>query len=183
LALAYLEFWRKHKVFSEQSIARMLEIELTSELLIAGLEGMQDKKKSIDSFYEKWELTYPSQAKEETRFKEIMKTISEVFVDDTLAASDFKRSPLFYTLYCVVYHHLFGLPGIQRHSPKKHLTKDGHDGLRDAVASLSEKIDNAKDPTLPIPQKYKAFIAACQRQTDNIIPRKIRFDSLFDEAF
>jgi hypothetical protein len=183
LALAYLEFWRKHKVFSEQSIARMLEIELTSELLIAGLEGMQDKKKSIDSFYEKWELVYPHQAKEETRFKETMKTISDVFADDSLAASDFRRAPLFYTLYCVVYHHLFGLPGIQRHSPKKHLAKDDHDGLRDAVTALSEKIENAKDPALPVPQKYKAFITACQRQTDNIIPRKIRFDTLFDEAF
>ena|ERR1700674_2267655 len=43
LALAYLEFWRKHKVFSEQSIARMLEVELVSELLIAGRDGMQDK--------------------------------------------------------------------------------------------------------------------------------------------
>ena len=30
LALAYLEFWRHHRIFSERSIARMLEVELTS---------------------------------------------------------------------------------------------------------------------------------------------------------
>lgn len=40
LALPYLEMWRKHKIFSEQNVARMLEVELTSELLIAGHEGM-----------------------------------------------------------------------------------------------------------------------------------------------
>src|SRR5579883_2330375 len=44
LAHSYLEFWRHHKIFSEQNIARMLEVELTSELLIAGNSGMQDKK-------------------------------------------------------------------------------------------------------------------------------------------
>jgi hypothetical protein len=183
LALACLEFWRKHKIFSEQSIARMLEIELTSELLIAGLEGMQDKKTSVDDFYEKWEDVYPNQTREEKRFTETISAISEMFPDDVLRDSDFRRPPLFYTLYCVVYHHLFGLPGIQRASPKKPLTKDQYESLRDAVTMLSEKLDNVKDPTYKIADKYKAFITACQRQTDNIQPRKIRFNSLYEEAF
>jgi hypothetical protein len=183
LALAHLEFWRKHKIFSEQGIARMLEIELTSDLLIAGQEGMQDKKKTIDTFYEKWELSHPNQVKEDYQFKTTMSTIAEVFSDDSLAASDFKRAPLFYTLYCVVYHHLFGLPGIQWATLRRHLNKDQYDELKNAVILLSEKIDSAKDSALPVPRKYKAFIDACQRQTDNIAPRKIRFDSLYDESF
>ena len=183
LALTYLEFWRKHKVFSEQSIARMLEVELVSELLIAGNDGMQDKKKSIDDFYEKWETSYPDKARDEKRFKDTFDAISETFADDDLASSDFRRPPLFYTLYCVVFHHLFGLPGIQRAAPRKRLSTDQRDGLREAVISLSEKIVQSKDPTVEIPAKYKAFVLACQRQTDNIQPRKIRFNSLFDEAF
>jgi uncharacterized protein with ParB-like and HNH nuclease domain len=63
LALTYLEFWRKHRVFSEQSIARMLEVEAVSELLIAGNSGMQDKKKSIDDFYERWGNFIPGKSK------------------------------------------------------------------------------------------------------------------------
>lgn len=118
LALTYLEFWRKHKVFSEQSIARMLEVELASELLIAGNAGMQDKKKSINSFYDTWEKSYPDQARDEKRFKDTLDAISETFANGDLANSDFRRPPLFYTLYCVVFHHLFGLPGIRRASPK-----------------------------------------------------------------
>jgi hypothetical protein len=182
-ALAYLEFWRKHKVFSEQSIARMLEVELVSELLIAGNDGMQDKKKSIDGFYDKWETSYPDQARDDKRFNEVMGTISEVFTDDALAESDFHRPPLFYSLYCVVFHHLFGLPGIQRASPKKKLTADQRDDLKQAVVLLSEKIAQSKDPDIDLPSKYKNFVAACSRQTDNIQPRKIRFSSLYDEAF
>ncbi len=147
LAMAYLEFWRKHKVFSEQSIARMLEVELTSELLIAGSEGMQDKKKTIDSFYDKWELSYSNKDRDEKRFKETLNTISETFTNDELLNSEFRRPPLFYTLYCVVFHHMFGLPNIQRPSPRKRLTEDQRDDLREAVSSLSDKIAESNPDT------------------------------------
>lgn len=183
LALTYLEFWRRHKIFSELAIARMLEVELVSELLIAGHDGMQDKKTSIDSFYEKWEQRYPEQDRDEKRLKDTLDAISESFTDDVLRYSAFRRPPLFYTLYCVVFHHLFGLPGIQRPSPRKHPTADQRDALREAVSFLTEKIDSAKDPTAELPLKYKPFVEACQRQTDNIQPRKVRFNSLFDQAF
>lgn len=183
LALAYLEFWRKHKIFTERSIARMLEVELTSELLIAGHSAMQDKKTSIDAFYSDWEKEYPHQARDEKRFAETMAEISETFADDTLARSDFRRPPLFYTLYCVVFHHLFGLPEIKRATPKKSLTPDKQAALRDAVVLLSEKISDSKTPDVEIPPKYRQFVLASSRQTDNIQPRKIRFDTLYGEAF
>lgn len=183
LALTYLDFWRKHKIFSEQGIARMLEVELTSELLIAGHVGMQDKKKSIDSFYDTWESSYPDQRKDRRRFQETMNVISETFTGNELATSKFQRPSLFYTLYCVVFHHMFELPKIQRSTPRKRLTRDQREGLREAVVLLSDKIDESKDPTVEIRPKFKKFIAACASQTDNINPRKIRFNSLFDQAF
>ena len=183
LALTYLQFWRQHTIFTEQSIARMLEVELTSELLIAGNKGMQDKKTSIDTVYSDWENSYPTQARDEHRFNETISALSETFVDDLLAESAFRRPPLFYTLYCVVHHRLFGLPGIGKVSPKKKLNASERDSLREAVETLSEKITAAKDPKVETPARYKQFVLACSRQTDNIQPRKIRFDSLYDEAF
>jgi hypothetical protein len=153
LALTYLQFWRQHKIFTEQSIARMLEVELTSELLIAGNKGMQDKKTSLDTFYSDWEESYPTQARDEKRFKETMLVLSEAFVGDLLAESAFRRPPLFYTLYCVVHHCLFGLPGVNRVSPKKKLNANERDSLREAVEALSEKIAGAKDPTIETPAR------------------------------
>jgi hypothetical protein len=181
-ALKYLEFWRKHSIFSEQNIARMLEVELTSELLIAESKGMQDKKSSIDDFYKDWESEYPHENREKKRLETTMEQISET-LDEDLSDSEFHRPPLFYTLYCVVFHHTFGLPQIQRPSPRKTLGAIQRESLRDAVLSLSEAIVRSKDPTEKISRRYARFIGACQRQTDNLIPRKIRFDGLFDEAF
>jgi hypothetical protein len=54
--------------------------------------------------------------------------------------------------------------------------KSGDPGLKEAVTFLSEKITKSKDPSIETPTKYKAFITACQRQTDNIQPRKIMFN-------
>jgi hypothetical protein len=183
LALTYLEFWRQNRIFSEQSIARMLEVELTSELLIAGSDGMQDKKTSVDVFYEGREDSYPTQERDERRFQETMATISESFSKDGLSATEFRRPPFFYTLYCVVYHRIFGLPETTIATPRKRLTADDREGLREAVSLLSEKIRESKNPDAKVATKYKKFIAACQRQTDNIQPREIRFTGLLDEAF
>lgn len=161
----------------------MLEVELTSELVIAGMSGMQDKKKSIDEFYEEREDSYPSMKIDKQRFENVMEELSESFPGG-LGGSVFRRPPLFYTLYCVVFHRRFGLPGIQRQSPKKKLTLSERDGLREAVEKLSDIFANLKsDKTYSPPKKYAHFISATTRQTDNIIPRKARFDSLYDEAF
>ena len=184
LAHSYLEFWRRHKLFTEQSIARMLEVELTSELLIAGIAGMQDKKTSIDTFYGDLDDSYAKEKRDTKRFNDTLGTISDTF-NGELAESQFRRPPLFYTLYCVVYHHIFGLPSVQRSTPKKRLTADDREGLREAVVRLSDAVDQSKDPAEAgkVLKKYRSFVMACQRQTDNIGPRKERFNSLFDAGF
>jgi hypothetical protein len=183
LALSYLEFWRAHKLFTEQAIARMLEVELVSELLIAASQGMQDKKASINDFYAEWEEQYPGQQTEEKRFNDTMGVISETFPNGDLAQTEFRRPPMFYTLYCVVYHHLYGMPNVLRTTQKKKLTADDRDRLRDAVVRLSEVLVQSKDPAGKPPQKYHAFVVSSQAQTDNINPRRERFNTLYETAF
>lgn len=182
LAHEYLEFWRNNRIFGEQSIARMMEAELTSELLIAGQAGMQEAKKSIDDFYRDWDADYPNREREEKRFRGVFRTIMEAIPSKELAESAFHRVPLFYTLYCVIYHHVHGLPGVQRSSPTKQLTNDEKTSLRDAVLKLSELIAESGDE--PVKNKKMAtFVAATQRGTEKLAPRRTRFDTLYDEAF
>src|SRR5581483_4423895 len=127
--------------------------------------------------------TYPNQERDRKRFDETLAVISETFHNGDLAASAFRRPPLFYTLYCVVYHHLFGLPDIQRPSPKRKPTADERESLMDAVTKISDAVVQAKDAGYEVPKKLTGFVLASQRQTDNITPRKTRFNSLYAEAF
>jgi uncharacterized protein DUF262 len=181
LALEHLEFWRLNGVFSERSIARMLEVELTSELLIAEVAGMQDKKKSIDQFYATYDEEFPGRDRFEKRFRESIDTISETF-DNRLSDSEFARGPLFYSLFCAVYHYQHGLPNEHISTPRTGITKRQRGELADAVDLLSPIIAAGRAGQ-PVPPQYSAFVNACLRQTDNIRPRQERFVTLFRRAF
>ncbi len=122
----------------------MLEVELTSELMIAQLDGLQDKKKSIDTFYEKYDETFGDQKRVETRFGSTIDAIEES-VEDTLNDSEFRRPPLFYSLFCAVYHRSYGLPNFNMSSPKHALIQTEKNNLASAIAKLSEVIENARE--------------------------------------
>lgn len=102
LAYEHIEFWRRHNIFSERQIARMAEVEFTSELMVAEMDGLQDKKKSINKFYSDYDETFHNRSQIENRFKAVIDTIGEC-VGDILADTEFRRSPLFYSLFCAVY--------------------------------------------------------------------------------
>ncbi|HEV3456396.1 MAG TPA: DUF262 domain-containing protein [Thermoanaerobaculia bacterium] len=181
LAYEHLEFWRRHKIFTEQAMARMLEVEFVSEILIAFLAGMQDKKKSIDTFYVTYDEAFEEQEQIEKRFREVVDTISDTF-GDSLVETAFRRIPLLYTLFCAIYHHRHGLPGTTMPTPKKTLSRDDRIGLREAVETLSENVEAARAGE-DVPRKYLSFATFSLRQTDNIRPRTERLEALYKTAF
>lgn len=181
LAYEHLEFWRRHGIFTEQSIARMLEVEFVSEVLIAFSNGMQDKKKSIDTFYGEYDETFPLQDQLEKRFREVADEVNES-LGERLAETVFKRTPLLYSLFCTIYHRRHGLPGVNLPTPKRSLTRDERIALREAVESLSEKVELARGEE-EVPRSYLNFVTASLRQTDNIKPRTDRLNALYKAAF
>lgn len=182
LGTDHLEFWRRNRIFTELNIARMAEAELVSELIVMQLDGFQDKKKSLDAFYEKFDEKYPSRAENEKRFRAVIDAISSHF-EDILPRSEFRRTPLFYTLFSVIYHRMHGVPKEKIRSPKKlRIPSTDLQKLGDAMLTLSEKLTMARNDE-EIPSTFVRFVNACLSQTDNIRPRQIRFEELYKRAF
>jgi hypothetical protein len=183
LALEHLEFWRKHRLFTEQAIARMQEVELTSELMIALLAGMQDKKKSMDSFYEKYDEKFVDRKRTVDHFRTVVDGLNDS-LPDGLGHTEFRRVPLFYSLFCTVAHRLYGLPSERLpNAAAARLSKEDREGLHNAVAKLSEVVANAREERGRVPASREAFVTACLRQTDNIRPRRTRFETIYKTAF
>ena len=203
LGLEYLTFWRAAGIFTERAIARMQEAELTSELLILQMDGIQDKKNSIDEFYarldgewgetpERWNATRqsvrtlhplewmtPEATKE--RFSATMATLNES-VGDILKSSEFSRIPLFYTLYGAVYHRLYGIPGVGLKTPRTPFGAESALRLREAVEVLSALlVESSGENEEKIP-RFSSFVIASSRQTDNIGPRQRRLEALWELA-
>ncbi len=198
LALAHLQFWRAHGIFTESSIARMQEAELVSELLVLQLDGLQDKKASLDDFYAHLDKEWPdeshpwkardiekplqwlSRSEAQTRFERTI-AVMESAVGDLLLPTAFHRVPLFYTAYAAVYHRMFGLPGFHPPSPRHELDKNSVLRLRAAVESLSELVTEAAT-TEDLRGSDRDFLAASARQTDNLAPRRRRLEVLWNQA-
>lgn len=181
IAYEHLEFWRRYRIFTEQNIARMLEAEFVSEIFAAFLAGMQDKKKSISNFYDKYDDEFSERARIEKRFREVVDELNES-LGDALTDTVFRRPPLLYSLFCVLYHRQHGLPGTSFATPRKRLSQDERVKLRGAVESLSARVESAKSGE-ETSTRYAAFVKSCLQQTDNIKPREARFKTLYSTAF
>lgn len=174
LGFQHLEFWKKHRILSDAAIARMKEAELTSELLVAIAAGLQDKKKSLDSFYKKWDDRFPYKQKSVERFQDIIDLI-ESQLGESLGQSNFRRSALFYSLFLAVYELRYGKLGDLATSRRSFGDREGQ-RLRKVLAKLDDVLD-AEEP----PKDFQAFVTASLRQTDNIGPRRKRHSTILEE--
>ena len=168
LSRQQVDFWRQNAIVSERQLLRMTEAELVSELLVAMLAGLQDKKKSIESFYRKYDEEFRETVLFEKRFRTILKLIEKIMGQE-LNKTTFHRRPLFYSLFCVLYDIAYGLPGSKNSTlvlPKKRYLN-----IRKALKKLSDQVNSST----PDPD-YLEFVRACTRQTDNIKPRQIRHE-------
>lgn len=166
LGLDHLEFWRKNQILTEGAISRMAEAQLTSELVIAVLDGFQQGKKSIRQFYKKYDEDFPRANEIRSRFYEIIDLIPFVF-GDRLSQTPFKRVPLFYSLFCVFYDCRYGLPKTNMGQvPINSKTKDP---ILTALITLGKEITS--EETNP---QFDEFVLACRRSTDKLNERRIR---------
>lgn len=109
LANEQLDRWRKWRIFSEDSIARMYEVELTSEFALLMIDGLTQKTQgSINDIYRIYDDHFPYENQIKKRFRLIMDTIDDHFgslIEDTV----FQKKTLFYSLFSFLYHYQYGI--------------------------------------------------------------------------
>lgn len=147
------------------------------------LAGIQDKKKTIDDFYAKYDERFIGRARAERRFRATIDALNEA-IGDILRETEFRRAPLFCSLFLAVYHRMYGVPAIRlatRRAGK--LTKAEQESLSDAVQVLSDAVQTAKKEEESTSKEYERFVIACLRQTDNLRPRQTRLEAIYRLAF
>jgi hypothetical protein len=142
LAYEQLPRWRRWGVFSETDIARMIEVEETSDIVVTMLQGLHGKnRKRIDAAYRDNDESCPQRNEIVGRFRVVMDAI-----DDTLGKElrhlPFRRKALFNTLATFYYDHLYGLKSKLAHAKPNKL----HKKIPDAVKSASSVIESGKLP-------------------------------------
>lgn len=78
LALEQLERWRDWHIFTEDQIARMKEVELTSDLAINMITGIVAKRQpTINKWYERYDDEFPGEEEVERRFRRVFDDIED----------------------------------------------------------------------------------------------------------
>lgn len=110
LALEQLYRWQEWKVFTPDQIARMDEVELSSEFMIFMMIGISGRPKgTIDSFYKSHDEKFEDASEVARRFRLVFDAIETHFSTQTLREF-FSTRTLFYALFGAFYDFLFGLP-------------------------------------------------------------------------
>lgn len=80
LSYEQVDRWQQWKIFTPRAIAQMKDVELTSELMVAVLYGMQNKsKKQIDDAYRRFDDAFEYSDHVESRLRAGFDDLNEVF--------------------------------------------------------------------------------------------------------
>jgi hypothetical protein len=175
----HLEFWRSNGILTDRKIVRMAEAELTSELIVAMMAGLQDKKKSLEGYYQKYDDSFSSRRQLKREFESTLVTIQAMFGEE-LQESAFSKKALFYSLFCAVFDITRGLPASPMERKFDHVAigKSSFASVRRSLTRLGEALETEA----PTPEQVK-FAEACARQTDNVGPRRVRHRFIFNAIY
>ena len=176
LARQHYAFWRNNNILTDRQIARMGEAELVSMLVVSMLDGIrQTKSKDLGDFYKRFDEDFPQADCTIEQFGEVIDIIGNIF-KGTLRSSEFRRRPLFYSLFCVVYDAKFGL--LKSDRPRLRFTAPQNKSLRKRLHELDEII-SMKEP----PSEYSQFVQAIKLSTADPGTRRLRHKFLWNKVF
>lgn len=111
IATEQLNRWRDWRVFIPDQIARMNEVELSSEFMLLIINGILGKdNKTIDRYYKKYdpERSFNDGPEVAQRFRSTFGVIDSLVQQDTIKKF-FNNRTLFYALFATVYGLQYGL--------------------------------------------------------------------------
>lgn len=109
LALEQLAGWRAWGVLSEDQIARMKEVEVTSDLVLNAMQGLTGKtQKRIDELYEQFDASFPAENVVRDRFRKTMEHV-DALMRGELAESVFVSEVHFFSLWVFLYDLMWSL--------------------------------------------------------------------------
>jgi hypothetical protein len=167
----YVEYFLQGNVLVARAIARMAEAELSAELFVA-LIGAVQTNKNTGSFYDKLENEAGDLEQASQRFDTVMSYVGAIYSPDDLAATNWSRIHLFYTLFTSIAHCLYGLKGLDP-ACRATITQKSVGRLRVALDDISQKYDGFTLPSgsANIPDDYKEFIDFSRRRTTDTAAR------------
>ncbi|RYG13926.1 MAG: DUF262 domain-containing protein [Burkholderiales bacterium] len=172
--LRYVRYFVDSGILTKSSVTRMAEADLAADLLVSIVDGVQSNK-GVERYYRDYEDDEGSLPGAVEKFDEIMSFVGVIYSADHIQSTNWSRSHLFYTLFNVVAHALYGVKGLNSENRFK-LNKSNLSKVRLALDDFSVKYDAVaeiiNEPKAP--KEFKQFIEKSRRGTTDTGARVFR---------
>ena len=150
LATEQLNRWRDWKIFSPDQIARMDEVELTSEFMLLIMSGILERKSAtITDYYRAFDKTFDESKEVANRFRATFDTIEAILPRDVITKF-FSRRAVFYALFATIYGLQFGLRKPSTLQGRQPLQRERPNPIRPGMAEqFKQAALSIKDKTAP----------------------------------
>ena len=146
---------------------RMLDVEYVEELLCVLLDGIQDKKKCIDEFCEKYAVFEEGVDNVRQKFMDVLKDIEMIFSEESgmdFAKTRFRQRSDLYSLFCVI---------VDLQKSKQVIAHEKLAALREELKELDKKIEPMSEN-----EQYREYAIRCTSDANSQSSRKWRYDFL-----
>lgn len=168
LATEQLERWRAWRILTPDNLVRMIDVEFTSELVIAMLRGISEKTdKIIYAIYREYDDDFPFGDEVGRRFQQVFDTIARDF--SNVVAESFRTRTLFYALFMAVYGLHFGVDsiGLAGNAPMELTPKRATPLTRAAIDHIIKAGDRINSKSAP-----EEVMAASTRRVSHVRERR-----------
>jgi len=173
------EMWKKLRAFTNIQIARMKEVELTSDVIVAVVRGISDIT-AIAKAYEDFDVEFPKREIAKETFIRALKYIVEE-LSGAVRATRFHNRAWFYSLMVATADVLIGIPeglGPGKLRPGSEVQKRMFN-LDHNLRLLGTPAGDVDMKKVTIPIKLNELREALSRGTSHVPPRKIRHEYFF----
>lgn len=163
--LADLEFWANTSLFSANDRRRMLDVEFVSELAVAYLNGLQNKKKNLEEFYQQYETKFEQSDQVRTAFVQILGETERLL--PTISKTRWRKKSDFYTLFLT----------LAKHADKLPLSKDQRAGVGVALLTFAATVDRVISEEILLDQadpNIQTYVRNVERAASDLGSRRAR---------
>lgn len=169
LALEQLERWRSWRVLTDDQIARMLEVQLVSDLAMNAIYGLTGRsQKRLNDTYKEFDDEMPFKEELERRLQDTFEDIDNLLGPD-LPSTVYSSEVHFFSLFSYVYDYRWGLGS---HLDQSKAGRKVPRGLRDCLLEVSDRFRREDVP--------KEVLDAVQRASTDTTRRQRRLDFMHE---
>ena len=162
LSLEQLERWTQWNIFSDNDVARMKEVELTSDLAINMLSGLTGKSQPrINEYYQTFDDEFLYKKELRTRFQHTMDQIDDL-IGKEISETVYTSEVHFFSLFLFIYDILYGLgSNLRRRKMRPTLNRR----LRKFLIQVGQEFDEQRVPEEVLDSVRRASADLGRRRT------------------